>query len=145
MSKTIDESPKAPFSERFRAWWFKGVDAERSSNGQPSELSYAMRSHIEGMAKHASDIQGAAVRDGARIRRGALDSTSKVISYVEYLETALVRTETEYSKVLQAVRAELADLRTHLEREQAAAQAAEKAQSQPLPTPANGSGVAAAA
>jgi hypothetical protein len=143
MSRTIDESPKAPFSERFRAWWFKGVDT-----GPPrpsSELSYAMRSHIEGMTKHASDIQGAAVRDGARIRRGALDSTSKVFSYVEYLETALVRTETEYGKVLQAVRAELADLRTHLEREQAAAQASERAQSQPLPTPANGSGVAAAA
>ena len=141
MSKKIDESPKAPFSERFRAWWFRGVDEAPSG----LELSQAMRSHLEGMAQHAGDIQRAAVRDGARIRGGALESATKLVSYVEYLETALVRTETEYGKVLQAVRAELADLRAHLEREVEAAKAAEQAQSQPLPTALPGQGIAAAA
>jgi hypothetical protein len=141
MSKQIDESPKAPFSDRFRAWWFKGVDAERPR----TDLSNAMRSNLDAMAQHASDIERAATRDGARIRGGALDSASKVILYMEYLETELVRTETEYSKVLQAVRAELADLRTNLQREQAAADATERSQSQPVPAPAVGNGIAAAA
>jgi len=128
MAKKIDESSKPPRSDRLRGWWFRGVDTELPP--QREELSNAMRTHLDGMASHARDIERAAYGDGARIRREALASASTIVGHVEHLESQLALIENQYGRVIDTMRAELADLREKLAEE---AHAAEAAATEPHP------------
>ena len=114
MRKKIDESSKPPRSDRLRGWWFRGVDTELPP--QREELSNAMRTHLDGMASHARDIERAAYGDGARIRREALASASTIVSHVEHLESQLALIENQYGRVIDTMRTELADLRDQARR-----------------------------
>ena len=112
MRKKIDESSKPPRSDRLRGWWFKGVDTEPPP--QREELSSAVRTHLDGMAGHALRIERAAMDDGSRIRQQALTSANTIVGDVEHLESQLALLENQYGRVIDQMRAELADLRTKL-------------------------------
>lgn len=148
MRKKIDESPKPPRSDRLRGWWFRGVEAEPPP--QREDLSSAVRTHLDGMASHARDIERAATVDGTRIRRDALESAGTIVGHVEHLESQLALIENQFGRVIDTMRTELADLRAKLahEAEHAEAIAAEPHPalgpvSAPTALPANGNGHAA--
>jgi hypothetical protein len=143
MWKKTDEGSRPARSERLRGWWFRGVDAEPPP--QREDLSNAVRTHLDGMASHARDIERAATMDGARIRQEALESASTIVAHVEHLESQLALIENQYGRVIDTMRTELADLRTKLAEE---AQRAEAAATEPqpalgpvaAPVPINGNG-----
>ena len=115
MRKKIDESSKPPRSDRLRGWWFRGVDTEPPP--QREELSSAVRTHLDGLAGHALRIEQAAMDDGSRIRQQALASANTIVGHVEHLESQLALIENQYGRVIDQMRAELADLRTKLAHE----------------------------
>jgi hypothetical protein len=134
LNESSTESRKAPLGERVRSWWWRGVDAPAvDASGHP--LSNTMKTHLRSMVGHASEIERAAAKDGIRIRRGALDSATRVVGHVERLEAELTRVEVEYANVLMSLRSELTALREKLEAETAAA---ERSADGSVVTPLNG-------
>ena len=115
MWKKTDEESKSARSERLRGWWFRGVDAEPPP--QREDLSNTVRTHLDGMASHARDIERAAHVDGARIRHEALESAGTIVGHVEHLESQLALIENQYGRVIDTMRTELADLRGKLAEE----------------------------